>query len=174
MLKASSHLSIISWSGVWQCWAHGWWILWWKRYYIWMFVSPSSPSQLSQISFKSTPPPPNSAISALQTPRATVGGKRPRDFSQSQPQLSPRPAVGGKKPRSMFYHSCQKCEEYKEIIATQDQDNLLKVISLTFNMISTHKLNHNIENAEHFLVCLYFGFSLDWLIVGEKMGTSCS
>ncbi|CAH3036651.1 unnamed protein product [Pocillopora meandrina] len=33
----------------------------------------------------------------LNTPRATVGGKRPRDFSQSQPQLSPRPAVGGKK-----------------------------------------------------------------------------
>ena len=30
--------------------------------------------------------------------------------------------MGGKKPRSMFYHSCQKCEEYKEIIATQDQD----------------------------------------------------
>ena len=87
-----------------------------------MFVLPSSPSQLSQISFKSTPPPPNSAISALQTPRATVGGKGPRDFSQSQPQLSPRPAVGGKKPRSMFYHNCQKCEEYKEIIATQDQD----------------------------------------------------
>lgn len=69
-----------------------------------------------------SPPPPKSAKPALQTPRATVGGKRPRDFTQSQSQLSPRPTVGGKKPRSMFHHSCQKCEEYKEIIATQDQE----------------------------------------------------
>ncbi|PFX22965.1 Ficolin-1 [Stylophora pistillata] len=70
----------------------------------------------------SPPPPPKSAKPALQTPRATVGGKRPRDFTQSQSQLPPRPNMGGKKPRSMFHHSCQKCEEYKEIIATQDQE----------------------------------------------------
>ena len=70
----------------------------------------------------SLPPPSNSAKPALQTPRATVGGKRPRDFSQSQPQLPPRPTVGGKKPRSTFHHSCQKCEEYKEIIAAQNQE----------------------------------------------------
>ena len=137
--------------------------------------SPPNPhiSALNQ-SPLSPPPPPKSAKPALQTPRATVRGKRPRDFTQSQSQLSPRPTVGGKKPRSMFHHSCQKCEEYKEIIATQDQEIAqLKPQGnyITFYMTSTHIFN-KIENVGHFPVCFSFCFLLDRLIVGGKMDTS--
>ena len=69
-----------------------------------------------------------------QTPRSTVGGKRPRHWTttltQRQQESATRPTMGGKKPRSMFHQIsygetaafCQKCEEFQRIMASQEEE----------------------------------------------------
>ena len=61
------------------------------------------------------------------SPRSTVGGKRPRQFTPEFLRQQERPTVGGKRPRSRFSlssdtESCQNCEEYKIIIERQKQE----------------------------------------------------
>lgn len=64
-----------------------------------------------------------------QTPRSTVGGKRPRSWKNLsiQPDAT-RPAVGGKRPRASFQplseddNACTKCDEYKQLILRKDAE----------------------------------------------------
>lgn len=64
-----------------------------------------------------------------QTPRSTIGGKRPRSWTNvsSQPEAT-RPAVGGKRPRASFHllpeedDTCTKCVEYKQLIESKDAE----------------------------------------------------